>query len=144
MSIVTNVKMQVTPDLSERVQEIVFANGGKWIHIDANINRVINIYKSYLLINRNGNLAYMDEDIFNRDEREEISAYDFIASQGQQKRLPKYCEEAEFSDDGEKWHKAVFLSYVPSINYPFAVTTKNRSKTYKHCRPLLSKTHRFD
>jgi len=67
----------------------------------------------------------------------EVSAYDFIASQGEQEWLPKYGEEAMFSDNKEDWIKTKFNTYIPRIDYPF-VTAKNiRLTSFKYYKPLL-------
>ena len=95
---VTEVKMQVTPDLSRRVQEIVFKNGGSW---GKNTN-IVYTDKPYLFIDRNKELSYGEnKDFFDKKYYKEISPYDFIASQGKQMWLPKYGEEALFSDNKE-------------------------------------------
>ena len=130
---ITEVKMQVTPDLSKRVQEIVFSNGGCWSGIDLStkVYDVDNI--QYLFIDRNKMMAIIkDSYALNIISFKEISAYDFIASNGEQEWLPKYNEQALFSDDEKSWKKVKFLLYYTSSSYPF----RTNSSTFRYCKPL--------
>ena len=133
---VTNVKMQVTPDLSRRVQEIVFAHGGAWEGIGKKVDYTNN---SYLYIGGNcddisiyfGNGA----EYFENSDEEEISAYDFIASNGEQNWLPKFEEVALFSADAKEWKKDKFRYYEPNDDFSF----RTRYAWYKYCKPLPKK-----
>ena len=134
---ITEVKMEVTPDLSKRVQEIVHANRG--CNKDTKV-QYTNI--RYLYIDKNKNLAYGENELhFKADEFKEISAYDFIASQGEQAWLPKYKEKALFSDDKETWHADTFMAYTPGKHiYNKYITLDDNA--YLYCKPL-SKTTSF-
>ena len=133
---VTNVKMQVTPDLSERVQEIVFANGCGWLY---GVTKEVN--------NLNANFLFIDSDRYlysgntdnicsSHEYYEEISAYDFIASQGEQKWLPRFGETVEVRCNDE-WVKAVFYSYRPKATFPFTLqNNKWQFFVASTCRPL--------
>lgn len=128
---VNKIKMQVTPELSERVQEIIFTNGGYW---GKGCTKVLYIDKPYLFIDKFNEIGYSaKKEFFEEDGFEEVSPYDFIASQGEQKWLPKYDEEALFSDNAEKWVKRKFKCYIPEYNNPF-VTSDNIE--WKYCKPL--------
>ena len=132
---VIEVKMVVTPDLSERVQEIVFANGGRWDSFNREI-KIENTEQPYLFIDEYKNITYCnikEESVFNNCEFEEISAYDFIASQGEQKKLPKYGEEVELSNDKKHWKKEKFSNYTPHYKRPYTTTYQN---IFKYCRPI--------
>jgi len=128
---VTNVKMEVTPELSERIQEIVIANGGCWTKGGKAIK---NTFAQYLFIFQNKSLGFTENKryFYDKAEEEEISPYDFIASQGQQKWLPKYGEECEFSPDKQTWSKKLFDTYSSVYKYFYTVD----SMDYKYCRPL--------
>jgi len=123
---ITEVKMEVTPDLNKRIQEIVFANGGRRNPPTGDIR--------YLLINCEKCIIYTDKEGFKRSYFKEVSAYDFIASQGEQEWLPKYNEEVMFSDNEKDWHKKQFKSYLPDYSYPF-ITEGNIE--WKFCKLLL-------
>lgn len=127
---VTEVKMEVTPYLSKRVQEIVINNDGGW-----NCSRKIqHTQKRYLYIDKYKFLKCgEDKTIFKTDKFEEIAAYDFIASNGEQEWLPKYKEEALFSETGIDWKKAKFIRYIIGCKNPFI--TYNTCN-YKYCKPL--------
>jgi len=128
---ITEIKMEVTPDLSTRIQEIVFANGGSWGFKGTEIKY---LSSKYLYIEKKGNLAYgEDKNNFKKDGYKEISPYDFITSQGQQEWLPKYGEEAMFSDNEKDWHKRKFKSYLPDYSYPFII---EGNIEWKYCKPI--------
>ena len=133
---VTKVKMEVTPDLSRRVQEIVFNNGGKWKAGNVNIN---NTLFPYLYLDENKLLTfeskYCKED-FKKCEFEEISAYDFIASQGEQKWLPQFGERVEFSDNGKRWYKEHFISYTPHCLNEILPYRTLEGSFFEYCRPI--------
>ena len=127
---VTNVKMQVTPDLSQRIQEIAFANGITWINGD---KKIMYTTSKYMYISKDKQMVHgTDEKIFTESHFKEISAYDFITSQGEQEWLPKYRELVEVSHDDKKWHKETFRYYAPNNLHPF-YTAK---AAYKFCRPI--------
>jgi len=129
---VCNVKMEVTPDLSKRVQEIVFENGGSWdtINLSTNIN---NTEYKYLFIDKNKLLICCnDKEILKDNGFKEISAYDFIVSRGKLEWLPKYGEKALFSDNGEKWAEDIFMFYSPTYDFPYETQITN----YKYCKSL--------
>jgi len=133
---IKNISMRVNPDLSRRVQEIVFKNGGKWM---GDYTDIRNLKEKILLVDEYGMLAYysiLELEMLKYDiDGEEISAYDFIASQGEQKWLPKYNEICEFSDDKNfRYYKALqFKRYNPEDTYPFEEADGN---TFRYCRPL--------
>jgi len=133
---ITNVKMQVTPDLSERIQEICFQNNIYW----SNGSRKIScINEPYLFIGEDNTLFSCNEKYeFDVCNYKKISAYDFIASQGEQKWLPKYGEEVWFSDDGKNWYIEKFNYYIPNRTHPF-ITKQNIHM--KYCRPLQKQIH---
>jgi len=127
---ITNVKMEVTPDLSERVQEIVFANGGRWM---LGSIKILNTSKTYLFLNKNKELTCCDNyEIFKESNFKEVSAYDFIASQGEQEWLPRYEEKALFSIDREEWTKQIFKYYEPQQMSSYIAN----SNYYVYCKPL--------
>ena len=77
----TGIKMKVTPEQSQKVQEICFENGISWFsgkvlkHLD----------KPYFYINGDSELGYSDKDsqlFFIEDDREEVSAELFIRTNG--------------------------------------------------------------
>ena len=130
LPIITNIKVQVTPDLSQRVQEIIFANGGNWhggfkkAIVDFGIPSLFLYLDENLKLGTRGSIRKFKE----------ISAYDFIASQGQQEWLPKYKELAEFSDDEdyEDYYTESFDCYNPGAIRPY-ITNEG---AYKFCRPI--------
>jgi len=92
---ITEVKMEVTPDLSERVQEIVFANGGRWSNSIISNKDVQHLDYTYLFIDNEKTLTCGNiKDLFEKEKFKEVSVYDFIVSRGAQEWLPKYNEEA--------------------------------------------------
>jgi len=128
---ITNVKMEVTPELSKRVQKIVFANGGKW---GLNHKKIKNTFFKYLYIDKNKKLLYgEDKSCFKKNKFKKVDVYAFIASQGEQEWLSKYSKETIFSDDEKNWHEKLFKSYSPTSSYPF--TTKENIN-YKCCKSL--------
>jgi hypothetical protein len=130
-NMVTNVKMQVTPDLSRRIQEIVFANGGSWCSKSKKIDY---IEKEYLYLTDNSLSFGNVYSIFSMDRKKEISPYDFIASQGQQEWLPKFGEKVEVSDKANFKHTGtgIFKGYVPDSDYPFYTN----SGAFRYCKPI--------
>jgi len=126
---VTEVKMEVTEDLSKRVQEIVFTNGGRRNPPTGDIK--------YLLINCEKCIIYTDKIGFERSYFKEVSAYDFIASQGEQEWLPKYEEEVIFSDDNIYWTKSKFTNYVPKADCAFHTS----DNLFKLCKPIPKVLH---
>ncbi len=135
----TEVKMKVTPELSERVQEIVFANGGSWPNGKREIKYID--YK-YLFINEDKKISmiYDNEDFYKEHEFEEIDAYSFIVSAGNEKWVPTPGEDALFSDDGETWKKDIFLCYRPNTLMPFKAT----NDSYVLSKPLSKITSFVD
>ena len=128
---VCNIKMEVTPDLSERVQEIVIANGGSW---EGNYKGIQFTETKYLYLD-DQKIMFCTEskDDFDFPDFKKISAYDFIASNGEQEWLPRYNESALFSRNGEIWKKFKFLRYLVGSSYPFVI---NNSSNYEYCKPL--------
>lgn len=128
---VTNVKMHVTPDLSQRVQEIVFAHGGGWLdELEAKIKYLT---APYIYLDCDKQLIYGTLlSTYETHDFKEILAYDFIASQGKQEWLPRYRELVEVSQDNKTWHKETFRHYAINNLYPF-YTAK---AAYKFCRPI--------
>jgi len=138
---ITEVKMEVTPDLSKRIQEIVFANGGDWVGSRKKTIQFTD--KKRLCIENDKDLFYLEDETqryFNEHPFKEISAYDFISSQGQQEWLPKYDEEALFSDDKKDWHKRKFKVYIPNNTYSSFLTSIS---TYNYCKKIPKKTLSF-
>ena len=128
---VTEIKMMVTPDLSERVQKIVFSGSGSWID---GYKEISDLKSRYLYINKKGRLSLgNDENYFINHRYEEISAYDFIASQGEQKWLPKFSEKVEFSNDKKEWEQGIFNCYIPTVRYSYF---DNYLSAWKYCRPI--------
>lgn len=116
---ITNVKMHVTPDLSQRVQEIVFAHGGGWLEeLEAKIKYLT---APYIYLDCNKQLTYGTLlSTYKTHDFKEISAYDFIASQGQQEWLPKYGEKVLLSDDNVHWKGPLeFITYLPNSLHCF-------------------------
>ena len=111
--------------------------GGKWLDSGKYISKT---HKPYLFINECKELTYADDiELFNESKFEEISPYDFIASQGEQMWLPKYGEEALFSDDYKTWQKCIFKSYIPEASHPYYTIP---FEGFVCCKPL-SKTISF-
>jgi len=129
---INQIKMEVTPDLSKRVQEIVFANCGSW---NTSKNKIVKYTdRKFIYINEKALMwANDDIDYFKNHSFKEVSAYDFITSQGQQEWLPKYNEEALFSDDGKDWHKRKFKAYIPNNTYSSFLTSIS---TYNYCKKI--------
>jgi hypothetical protein len=136
---ITKVKMVVTPELSERVQEIVFKNGGGWYDVNSTLinKQVENTEHPYLFIDKNKWLGFAKVDdtaFFKAFDYIKVSPYDFIASQGEQAWLPKYGEKAEFSVyKDEVWIKSTFAYYEPKSNEPFH---SDSGIGYAYCRPI--------
>jgi len=130
---IIKIKMEATPDLSKRVQEIVFTNGGKWYYKDYSIENYVN--KKFIYINSEKSIwGDNDKEKFKLHRFEEISPYDFIASQGEQKWLPKYGEKALFDKyNEEEWVEDYFWHYRPKYIYPFVCS----NISYKNCKPLV-------
>jgi len=78
-------------------------------------------------------LSGNDEYSFKSSSFKEVSAYDFIASQGEQEWIPKHEEEALFSKDNNSWKVFSFLRYLIGSSNPFVVMN---SSNYKYCKPL--------
>lgn len=129
---ITEVKMQVTPDLSRRVQEIVFANNGTWDHQSNRDIRDLDL--PCLYINSSGYITgTFDKKAFDKSSFREVSAYDFIASNGEQHWLPRYNELAEFSNEKKSWKTGIFKRYLPEHKYGF----KDKELcSYKYCREI--------
>jgi len=134
-----NVRMEITNDLSRRVQEIVFAKGGSWSsgHTDVHDTDV-----KYLYIAENKTISLgTSHSCFAAAKEEEISAYDFVTSQGQQKWLPKYGEEVHMWNYDEECKEKVKFS-----SYNFTSTSKYISTGgvwYRHCAPIRDKEISF-
>ena len=128
---VTNVKMYVIPDLSQRVQEIVIEHGGGWLEeLEAKIKYLT---APYIYLDCNKQLIYGTLlSTYETHDFKEILAYDFIASQGEQEWLPRYRELVEVSQDDKTWHKETFRHYTPNNLYPFYAA----SAAYGFCRPI--------
>jgi len=125
---ITNVKMIVTPELSERVQEIVFANGGEW---NSSGTKVKNTETKYLYINANKSLEFgSDDNNFNKGKEKEISTYAFVATNGMESWLPKYDEIALF-ECSDKIIEAKFIKYDIKSEYPFITTAGAFQKCLK-------------
>jgi len=117
---ITSVKMAVTPELSEKVQEVVFMNGGKWCSGKIEIH---NTKAKYLYIYEDKLLGFgNDDNSFNEDSGKEVSAYAFIATDGMESWLPKYNEVALFKC-GNEFIKAEFIKYNTRSEYPFITTS---------------------
>ena len=144
IKMVTNVKMKVNEDLSRRVQEIVFAHGGRWLTnvsltIDGKKVSYTNNPYIYISCNYYDDIVLnfgSDAEYFKNSDEEEISAYDFIASNGEQKWLPKCGEEVLFSDDKVEWKKGIFRMYAPAMTHPF-ISEIGICSSY--CKPLSKK-----
>lgn len=78
------------------------------------------------------------EQVFNSSKEKEISAYDFIASQGQQTWLPTYGEECEFSDNKAFYNpsKMLFKYYRLSELNKIGEFVVRGGNQYIYCRPL--------
>ena len=129
---ITGIKMEVTEELSERVQKIVFGNGGKWVTGEAEILTG----ERYLYLNEDRELLVGNKSsYFKAHKYKEVSAYDFIASQGEQGWLPNYGEECEFScdEDFQSVHTEKFRCYMPDGMYSYLSTDGH---FYKYCRPI--------
>jgi len=76
IKIITGVKMEVTPELSERVQKVVLKNLGSWNSSNRN---VMYTNEPYLYITAHFRLEVgTKEEIYLNDKREEIQAEDFL------------------------------------------------------------------
>ena len=132
---VTNVKMQVTPDLSQRVQEIVFANGGSWLNEP--LTEISYLTAPYIYLDCNKQLIHGTLiTTYEKHTFKEISAYDFIASHGEQDWLPKYGELVEFSDNKnfDNSYTAAFYYYKPNCAKPYYGIDTYVFDAY--CRPI--------
>jgi len=108
---ITEIKMEVTPDLSKRVKEIVSNNGGRWF-IGTKKTKCLN--HKYLFIDEYSVLTITNNnEDFKNNKFKEISPCDFIASQGQQEWLPNYGKEALFSDNEKEINTFVFCKPLP-------------------------------
>jgi hypothetical protein len=133
---ITRVKMRVTPELSERVQEIVFKNGGGWFTIDSKEpkKQIEETKHPYLFISTSKYLGFAKEEdsaLFKNLDYTEVSPCDFIMSNGEQKWLPKVGEEVEMSNDGKKWAKLIYLGYIPTLGF-----RPKYGGFYIYCRPI--------
>jgi len=136
---ITYIKMKVTPDLSRRIQEIIFANGGSWSSGHTDISD-INMKYLYIGVNKTISMGSVLA-CFNEAREEEILAYDFIASQGQQKWLPRYGEEVYMWDyDKESKKKVLFITYYPNSTFGYISIDGDR---YKNCVPIQDKEISF-
>ena len=132
---VTNVKMHVTPDLSERVQEIVFAHGGGWLdELEAKIKYLT---APYIYLDCNKRLIYGTLiSNYKIHDFKEVLAYDFIASQGEQEWLPKYGEKALFGENFDialifcPYHKFFFFNFILKNN-TITANISNFKKAYR-------------
>lgn len=124
---VTNIKMKVNNELSNRVQEICF---GEKIFWDDGSKTLKEYNDGYLYIA--SDCIFKLED-YNLDLSifKEISALDFIMTMGEREWIPNYKELALFSDDNEKWEKGVYFRYDYGP-YPY-LTNK---KAYKYCKEI--------
>ena len=130
---ITRIKMEVTPDLSRRIQEIVFDIGGRW---KSGGKKVVSTDKRYLYLSEFKVLVCGSciED-YNQDSYKEVSPYDFISTRGEQGLLPDYGEECEFScdEDFQSVHTEKFRCYMPDGMYSYLSTDGH---FYKYCRPI--------
>lgn len=126
----TDVIMQVTPELSAMVQEIVFKNGGCW---GENGTSIRHTEAKYLVILPNKRLVRQDEQDDDPLEDMEISAYAFIVTQGKHGWLPKHGEEAEFSDDNQTWEEHRFEKYNLDWEFPYRLISHC---PFRYCRPI--------
>jgi len=126
---VTNVKMEVTRELSEEIQRIVsFKNGFDFTPIKGR--------HSFLIIKQdmcgtNDYCATNSRLVFEHDEAEEISALDFIQSQGALKELPEFGKEYLFYDSDCNLVRGRFKAYFPGSEYPFRILDGRGYKCYK-------------
>lgn len=75
----TAIKMRVTPEQSQKVQEICFENGIKWLKS----TEIKHLDKPFIYINLSKYLGYSDDDkYFDEDDNEEVSAELFIKTNG--------------------------------------------------------------
>lgn len=128
---ITNVKMHVTPDLSQRVQEIVFAHGGGWLEEPE--AKIKYLTAPYIYLDCNKQLIYGTLiSTYETHDFKEILAYDFITSQGEQEWIPKYGEKALFGQDFDKLEEVFFIMYQYNTLYPYKTTNGN----FMYCRPI--------
>jgi len=133
---ITGIKMEVTEELSERVQKIVFGNGGKWVTGEAEILTG----ERYLYLNEDRELLVGNKSsYFKAHKYKEVSPYDFIVSQGEQEKLPRYGEICEFSDY-EDFQKAVLRKFAGYMLHNDHVYVTLGGPTYRYCRPAKTKT----
>jgi len=127
--IVADIKMIITPDDNEMLGEIYsteFSNGYRYLRIQP---AAASGFYSF---------GYTDSyGVYQAWPDEEVKSYDIIASQGQQKWLPKFGEEAEFSDTKEAWTTERFSHYVPrDAGYDWICISGNG---WNYCRPIQNR-----
>jgi len=127
-------KMKVTPELSKRVQEIVFRSARGWIDKGTIIQ---GLYMPWLVYDR-GFLLAANNTTEIKEEFHEISAYAYITTNGKQKWLPNYGEECLVSSDGIKWYEAKYCSYIPDSDFPVIVDSRT---SYKFVKKAIQKTY---
>ena len=135
---ITEIKMEVTEDLSKRVQEIILAKGGgEW---ESGGIKITNTNKRYLYLTEDKVLLYGNKSsYFKAHKYKEVSPYDFIVSQGEQEKLPRYGEICEFSDY-EDFQKAVLRKFAGYMLHNDHVYVTLGGPTYRYCRPAKTKT----
>jgi len=114
----TNWYMRVTPGLSERVQEILFSKCYTW----KDGSREVGELTSEWLVLTDG-VIYISNDAPKYCEQgvEEIDAFSFVASNGELKILPKYCQTILVRDNSnDSWIEEKFSNYIPDSSTPIA------------------------
>ena len=126
----TNVKMKVTPELSEMVQEICFKNGVYWSDGSKEILKI----DTYHILFINKNYITYSTDYEPLEYAEEVSVYTFIATQGKEKWLPKHGEEVLVRDFPEsEWKRKVFSHYDLNKTNCYKMVD---GYSYRYCKPL--------
>jgi len=99
--------MQVTSELSEKVQKILFEQGVRWLD-----TADVVLKATWLYLSPRGTLTYSAEVEKLDCDKEEISAYAFVASNGRCKWLPSPGEKCLVRDlECESWREASFSFY---------------------------------
>lgn len=70
-----DIKVRVTPENSELVQQALFDDGCKWLSITGEVRDVFDLYAPYIFVFDDGFIKWSDEDhVFNDSQLEEVSA----------------------------------------------------------------------
>ena len=125
--------MQVTPELSKKVQQILFKEGKTFKFSDTTLVELLS--NEWLVVACNTLYTTADPQVFHK-EKEEISAYAFVASNGHCKWLPFQGEKCLVrSSDDVPWEVSRFLCYRSCVRLPISTNKGSFSQIMPYEEP---------